>query len=166
LRRAFPWVALLLAGVALAGSATALFVAARTLGNARGARANAAALLEARRDLAEAQGGVGESHIEEAVTTAGRANAAARRVARLIERTIAALEPAVPLARTLTGYSTAASGDVTFARRQTLIAARLLGAIAGYQKDAGRYALVTNRALERILEALRKTNDDFPGRSR
>jgi hypothetical protein len=38
-----------------------------------------------------------------------------------------------------------------------------LGAIAGYQRAASRNAAVTNRALRRILHALRKTNEEFEG---
>ncbi len=48
------------------------------------------------------------------------------------------------------------------ARRQTGVAARVLEALAGYQHHAGEQAEVTNRALARILKALRETNRDLP----
>jgi hypothetical protein len=53
-------------------------------------------------------------------------------------------------------------GYAAAARAQTAVAARMLGAISGYQRNALRFASQTNESLKKLLRELRRTNESFP----
>lgn len=148
----------LLAVVALG----AVVVAFRSKSQAQESLQSALRLREARIDVAEAQKALGESDIGDAVVAGREANEVALRVGDQTDRIAALLEPMQDSAeRSVTEGRKGIRGAVA-ARRQTHVAAQVLEALAGYQRAATDNALVTNRALRRILEALRETNEDAP----
>ncbi|MGH2734156.1 MAG: hypothetical protein ACRDKZ_01140, partial [Actinomycetota bacterium] len=118
-------------------------------------------LYAARLEVAQAQKALGGSDLDDAVDAAGDANRIARRVGRLTRRIVATLVPAGRTARSTVGLARRGTQVVVATRRQSAIATGSLGAISGYQRAASRSNKVTNRALQRILVALRRTNEEF-----
>ena len=147
---------LALAGIGVAG------VGAVSRSSAVEARDGAFRLYVARLEVAKAQERLGESDIEEAEESATRANAIAVRVGDVVERIVKLLDPTVETARDTIASARGGARGATITKRQTEVAARLLGALSGYQTDASHFASLTNGALQRILRALRRTNEDFP----
>ena len=145
-------------GVAMAA------IGATSLGSASGARHSAKALYEARLQVAEAQEQVGGSDLEDAVQGAREANASALAVKTITARIAALLHATRDDAEVIGRSSQRGVSTVVATRQQTEAAARALAAISAYQRSATKSAITTNRALRRILHALRETNESFPGR--
>ncbi len=120
-------------------------------------------LYEARLRVAEAQDALGETDIEDALAGARSANEAAERVHAVTKNIAASLEPTTSTARVIARAAARGLRGARFARRQTELASQLLAAISSYQSAARGYSIATNRALEDILDALRRTNENFPG---
>jgi ABC-type transporter Mla subunit MlaD len=140
-----------------------VFVSAGTKVQASGTLDGARRLYAARLDVAAAEEALGGSDLEDALKSAKEANATAARV-RSVTTEIADLLASAEQAATATSEtSEEAVRTVSLTRRQTSATADLLALIAGYQTSATRFADDTNRALQRILRALRKTNESFPG---
>lgn len=140
----------------------AVAIAFQSKGQAQDSLESALRLRQARIDVAEAQEALGGSDIDDAVASGEEANAVALRVGERTERIAALLEPMQDsAARSVSEGRRGIRGAVT-ARRQTEIAADVLAALAAYQRAAGENASITNKALRRILIALRETNEDSP----
>jgi hypothetical protein len=150
------------AALAIAGVGM-LFVAVRMRLDANSSLEGTRRLQSARLHVARAQEQLGDSDIEDALARAKKANAAAERVGVLTEKVLALLRPTAVRARSITTEARRGTRNAVTARRRAEVTSRILGAIAGYQRAAGSYANITNRALHRILIALRKTNRSFPG---
>ena len=147
--------------LALIGIA-AVAVAFRSKAQAQDSLESALQLREARIDVAEAQEALGGSDIDDAVASGEEANAVALRVGERTERIAALLEPMERSAARSVSESRRGIRGAVAARRQTEIAADVLAALAAYQRAASDNASITNRALRRILVALRETNEDSP----
>ncbi|HYN36383.1 MAG TPA: hypothetical protein VEV82_05355, partial [Actinomycetota bacterium] len=91
-----------------------------------------------------------------------RANAVALKVGQQIDRIAKLLGPLQASATRSTAQGRKGIRGAVAARRQTRVAADVLEALAGYQRKASENAVKTNRALRRILVALKKTNRNFP----
>ena len=164
MRRVLPIVALTLALVLLAAAGTAL--AAAWISERQAARSadDALALRAAQVEVARTQRSVGGSDIEGAIASIRRANAIAVGIDRLTSHILGLLDPT---ARSVAGtISLARRGarNAAQSRRLTQTVSGALAAIAAYQQSGSSYGRVTNRALRRILRALRRTNRSFPGR--
>jgi hypothetical protein len=154
---------LIAAGLFLAVSAVTLVVAVQAKTQAHSTLDQAHRLYEARLQVAQAQKDLGNSDLDTAVDSAGKANATAERV-KAITTEIADLLGAADIAAAATSKTSRASvKNVALTRKQTVATSNVLAAIAGYQRVATRFATETNRALVRILRAVRKTNESFPG---
>ena len=160
-KRAPPWLGIAGAALACLAGLAMLGVGAMTFKNAADARSSAATLYEARLQVTKTQNQMGESNLEEAVKGAQTANATAVRVRGITER-IARLLHATRLDAAAIGASSRrGAATVVATRRQTDTAARALAAISAYQRSASISTARTNRALIRILRALRETNEEF-----
>lgn len=148
----------LLALTTLAAAAVSFRLSAQASGTMLGQMR----LLEARRDVAEAEAALGGADIEDALEGANQANEAARRVGRVTSRIVRLLQPASITADRIAASAEDGLRGARFAGRQSEIAARLLDAISDYQSAAATASETTNRALRRILAALRRTNENFP----
>ncbi len=144
----------------VAGAAVAVSVQSKS--QAHGSLEQALRLYRARVEVAEAQRALGSSDLGDAVASGRKANAIAlqvgvntRRIARLLTPLGASARRSVNLGRR--GVRSAAT-----TRAQTVLAARVLAAISGYQRNAVRFASDTNVSLRRLLRELRKTNESFP----
>lgn len=159
--RALPWLGLVAAALAgLAG--LALFgVGAMTFTNAADARRSAATLYEARLQVTRTQNQMGESNLDDAVTGAETANASAARVQQITERIADLLHSTRRDAAAIGASSRRGAASVAATRQQSEAAARALAAISAYQRSATASTTKTNRALVRILRALRETNEEF-----
>ena len=163
-RRAASWVGIALAGLVTIGSIGTLTLALGTHADATASLERARRLEDAQEAVARAEAQLGESDLQTAVATAERANATALEVKSLIERMVRLLAPTRETAGSIVASARSGTSNVVYAHRQTELAAQLLGAIAGYQGSATESARKSNRALERILAALRETNRSFEGR--
>ncbi len=143
--------------------AAALVVSADAYRTGSGARRGAQRLHDSRVEVARAQERVGGSNLDEALASARAANSAAEKVGRITARVARLLQTTRVTAAAITAASRRGSRSVVFTRRQSEAAARSLFAISRYQTIASRSATVSNRALQRILRALRQTNENFPG---
>ena len=164
MKRIAPLAALAGAAALAALTLALFFVAAGTYRNADSARDGARTLFETRVRVAEAQERIGDSDLGHAIATAGRANKAAEKVGAITARVARLLETTRVAARTITDTSRSGVQTVAFTRRQTASVTLALRAISRYQANASGSARVSNRALARILRALRQTNEEFPGR--
>jgi signal transduction histidine kinase len=141
-----------------------VIVATGSLLNANGARNSAARLYEARQQVARTQEQVGGSNLHDAVAAARNANGSAERVQTITERIAALMDATRRQAASIGSTSRRGVRTVVLTRRQAQAAADALAAISSYQRSASRSAAISNRALRRILRALRRTNNGFPGR--
>jgi hypothetical protein len=140
----------------------AVAVAFQSKGQAQDSLESALRLRQARIDVAEAQEALGGSDIDDAVASGEEANAVALRVGERTDRIAALLEPMQDSAARSVSEGRRGIRGAVAARRQTEIAADVLAALAAYQRAAGENASITNKALRRILIALRETNEDSP----
>lgn len=141
---------------------TMLLVAVGAKQQASEARERAESLRQARVEVALAERRLGGSDIGDALASARAANATAVRVGVVVERIAASLGPTAQTSVDALRAARLGIRNAAVARRQTDVASGILGAIAGYQSSASRYSVITNRALVKILRALRKTNEEFP----
>jgi hypothetical protein len=149
--------------VAVSGVAT-FAVGVRSEETARGALESALELRRARLGLAASQKEMGRSDLSGAIAGAEKANASAERVALLTDHIARMVTEAETIIGDINGSSRGSATALGSTAKQTDVVADILGAISGYQGAATRSADVTNEALERILAALRATNENFPGR--
>jgi hypothetical protein len=156
------WAALVLGSVLLVASFGALAIATQSKSQAHSSLQDATRLYQARLDVARAQKALGGSDIGDAVRSANDANETALRVGALTKRVIRLLQPLTNSTEEAVKQGRRGIRSSVVARRQTKVAAQILGAIAGYQKAAVDNSDLTNKALRRILVALRETNESFP----
>lgn len=154
---------LVLATLLALGSVAIAVVSATTKAQALSTLESAHRLYDARLGVMEAQEELGESDLDDAVESAGRANATAERVKAITTDIADLLFSAETAAKATSSTSKRAVENVTLTRRQTAATSDVLAVIAGYQRAASGFADNTNAALKRILRALRKTNRSFPG---
>ena len=162
MNRILSWAIIALCGVLALGSVVALVASYQVRSESRSALLAQVTLYSARLHVETAQAALGDTDIKDALIGARKANQAAARVALVTRRIVRLLRPMTRTADVIAVSARSGLRGARFARRQTEVAAQLLGAISGYQSAAGRYAQSTNRALERILEALRRTNGSLP----
>jgi conjugal transfer/entry exclusion protein len=143
-------------------AAGAVVVASGTEHDAGKALEGSTKLYRARLDVARAEEELGTSDFAKAIATANEANASAVKVGAVTKRIVQLLDGTRSAADDITAATERGANTVEFTRRQTALAAGILEAISGYQSSATRYASVSNKALERILRALRATNRSFP----
>lgn len=160
-RRSLPWVGALLS-ISLGGTMLAIGLSSKI--DAGRTLARAERLHQAQLDVAEAEAALGNSDLSDAVESARRANATAVEVGRVTQQMADQLVKTRSTVEAMLAASERGAGSAVFARRQTEVASDILATIAGYQGAAERYSGITNRALERVLRALRKTNESFPDR--
>lgn len=161
--RFVPWLGVGVAGLMLLATSGMLLVAIGAKGDASTALANSERLYEARLDVARAEKALGGGDLGDAGEAARDANQTALRVGEVTERIVRQLSKVRASVDRITAVAEEGSQSAVFARRQTDVAADLLGSIRGYQTAAARLARVTNEALERVLAALKRTNRNFPG---
>jgi hypothetical protein len=157
-----PWAGLVLAALVAVASFGALVVATRSKSQAHSSLEDAIRLREARLDVARAERALGGSDIGDAVRSGRKANAVALRVGTLTDRIVDLLAPLSDSTKEAVEQGRRGIRNSVVARRQTEVAAEILGAIAGYQHAAVTDADETNAALRRILSALRETNESIP----
>jgi hypothetical protein len=160
--RGWSWLGLALASVLVIASFGALAVATQSKSQAHSSLQDAIRLHEARVDVAKAQRALGSSDIGDAVRSARDANAIALRVGLLTKKILSLLQPLSADTETAVTQGRRGMRNTVVARRQTRVAAAILGAISGYQKSSAEDARVTNKALRRVLAALRDINESFP----
>ena len=163
MRRALPWLGLAGAALACVIGVALLGVGATTFKSAADARRSAATLYEARLQVTKTQEQMGESDLMSAVEGARSANATAGKVRNITQQIAALLHETRIDAAAIGRSSRRGAATVVATRRQTEAAARALGAISAYQRSASSSAARSNRALVRILRALRETNEEFRG---
>lgn len=161
--RLLPWLGVGVAALLLLATSGMLFVAIGAKGDASDALANSERLYEARLDVARAEAALGGGDLGDANEAASSANQTALRVGEVTERIVRQLSKLRSSVDRITLVAKEGSQSAVFARRQTDVAADLLGSIRGYQTAAARLARVTNEALARVLAALERTNRNFPG---
>ena len=162
--RALPWLGLTAAALACAAGIAMLGIGATTFKGAADARRSAATLYEARLQVTETQQQMGESDLQSALEGARSANATATEVQDITERIADLLHETRRDAAAIGRSSRRGAATVVATRRQTDAAAQALTAISAYQRSASDSTASTNRALVRILRALRETNEEFRGR--
>ena len=162
MRTASRWVALFVCALLAVASFGALAVATRSKSQAHSSLEDAIRLRQARIHVAEAQRALGGSDIGDAVRSANEANEIALRVGSLTKRVVTLLAPLSGTTKEAVEQGRRGVRNSVVAKRQTKVAADILGAIAGYQRSAVENADLTNKALRRILRALRETNESFP----
>ena len=160
------WIGVVLAGFALAGSLGMFAVSMQTRSDANASLDGARRLHAARLQVAEAQKELGSSDLSDAVRSARSANAIAIEVGEATSKIVALLENTDDAAANIARAARRGTQGAVFTRRQSEIVGDALGAIAGYQSAASTFSKDTNRSLQRILVALRKTNEEFPGGAR
>ena len=160
------WIGVVLAGLALAGSLGMFVVSMQTRSDAKASLEGARQLYAARLQVAEAQKELGNSDLSDAVQSARSANAIAIEVGEATSKIVALLEDTDDAAANIAQAARRGTQGAVFTRRQSEIVGDALGAIAGYQNAASAFSKDTNRSLRRILVALRKTNEEFPGGAR
>jgi predicted ATPase len=160
--RWWKWIGLALASLLAVAAFGALAVATQSKSQAHSSLEDAIRLREARLDVAKAQKALGGSNIQDAARSGQKANAVALRVGALTERIVTLLRPLSGSTKEAVDQGRRGIRNSVVARKQTETAAGILGAIAGYQSAAVDDAALTNRALRRILTALRETNESIP----
>lgn len=158
-----PWLAVVGSALVCVASLGALVAAGRSASSAADALGGGLRLYEARLSVADAQRQLGDSSVDDAIRGARRANATAEKLAVVIDRMADRLSETQSIAGSTSAATRRGVGDAGVIARQTMIAARLLAALNEHQTASTRYAAVNNRALRRILAALRETNESFPG---
>ncbi|MDQ3956052.1 MAG: hypothetical protein M3285_10955 [Actinomycetota bacterium] len=160
--RRWAWAMLGIAVLAAVGGGVSVAVAIQSRSQAAGSLEQALRLHRARVQVAEAQKALGSGDLSDAVVSGEKANEIAlqvgkntRAIAKLLRPLGGSARRSVVLGRRGTGYAAAT-------RAQTAVAARMLGAISGYQRNAVRFASETNDALSKVLRELRRTNESFP----
>jgi hypothetical protein len=161
-KRWWKWIGLAVASVLMVAAFGALVVATQSKSRAQSSLVDAIRLREARLDVARAQKALGGSNIKDAGRSGRRANAVALRVGVLTERIVDLLTPLSGSTKEAVNQGRRGIRNSVVARKETKTAAAILGAIAGYQRAAVDDADLTNRALRRILAALRETNESIP----
>ena len=163
-KRPLLWRVAPIVGAALVAllALTAVVVAFRSKTQAHSSLQSAISLREARRDVAEAQSALDSSDIDDAIRSARKANSIAVRVGVQADKIARLLEPLRATVAESTAEGRRGIAQAASARRRTEVAAEVLEALAGYQRSATENATVTNRALVRILAALRETNEGLP----
>jgi hypothetical protein len=161
-KRWWRWIGLFLASVLTVASFGALVIATQSKSQAHSSLEDAIRLRQARLHVARAQRALGGSDIGDAVVAGRKANAIALRVGSLTERIVDLLRPLRGSTEEAVEQGRRGIRNAVVAREQTRVAAEILGAIAGYQRSAVADADLTNRALRRILAALRETNESIP----
>ncbi len=161
MKRSLPWLGLAGAALACLIGVAMMGVGAMTFKNAGDARRSAATLYEARLQVTKTQNQMGESDLDEAVAGANTANKSAERVRQITERIADLLHVTRQDAAAIGASSRRGAATVLATRRQSDTAAQALAAIAAYQRSATTSTAKTNRALVRILRALRETNEEF-----
>ena len=156
------WAVVGLCAVLALGSGVAVVASYQVRSQARTTLEGQVRLYSARQHVARAQEALGDADIKDALIGATEANEAAERVSLVTRRIVKLLRPATRTADVIAASARTGLRGARFARRQTEVAAQVLGAISGYQSAARGYSRSTNRALRRILEALQRTNDTFP----
>jgi hypothetical protein len=119
-------------------------------------------LHRARVQVAEAQKALGSADLSDAVASGEKANAIALQVGKNTRSIAKLLRPLGNSARRSVLLGRRGIGYAAAARAQTAVAARMLGAISGYQRNALRFASQTNGSLKMLLRELRRTNESFP----
>lgn len=160
--RLLPWLGVIGAGLILVASVGLLVAALGARADAQRSLENARRLHAARIDVARAQEELGGTDLSDANESAQRANRIALRVGHVTRRIVTQLTRVQETIGEINATARRGTRNTVFARRQTDVASDLLGAIGGYQEAAARLSRMTNRALERILAALRETNEQFP----
>jgi hypothetical protein len=155
-------VPVVLAAFALAGTVAMFAVALQTRSQAGESLDGARALHAARLDVAEAQEALGEGDLSDAVASARSANEVALEVGKATSKIVDLLETTDDAAAEIARAARRGARGAVFTRRQSEIVGDALGAIAGYQSAASGSSEETNRALRRILIALRRTNEEVP----
>jgi hypothetical protein len=166
MRSVFAWIATGLAGLVALGSVAAFVASADAAARAETALEGGERLLVARRDVADAERLLGDSNLDDALRSARSANATAVRVGRITDRIARLLESTDAAASGVARSSRRGVSSTASARRQTETAERVLSAIAAYQGNATTFASTNLSALRRVLRALRRTNESFPGMPR
>jgi hypothetical protein len=161
-KKTLGWVGAVAAGLLATASIAMAFVSSDVERTARASLEGARELLAARVAVAEAEKALGGSDIGSAIASAREANARAEDVGSITADIVASLRPTGRTAKAITESSKRSAENVGFTRRQAAAANDLVGAVAGYQHAAARLADRTNDALQRILQALRRTNRSFP----
>jgi hypothetical protein len=161
-KRWWKWIGLAVASVLTVAAFGALAVATQSKSQAHSSLIDAIRLREARLDVARAQKALGGSNIEDAARSGRKANAVALRVGTLTERIVNLLTPLSGSTKEAVTQGRRGIRNSVVARKETKAAAAILGAISGYQRAAVDDAGLTNRALRRILAALRETNESIP----
>lgn len=156
------WAVIGMCAVVALGSGLAVVASYQVRTQARTALEGQVRLFSAREHVALAQEALGDADIEDALIGATQANEAAERVSLVTRRIVKLLRPTTRTAGVIAASARTALRGARFARRQTEVAAQVLGAISGYQSAARDYSSSTNRALRRIIAALRETNATFP----
>lgn len=156
------WAVVALCAVLALGSVVAVVASYQVRSQARTTLEGQVRLYSARQHVARAQEALGDADIKDALIGATGANEAAERVSLVTRRIVKLLRPTTRTADVIAASARTGLRGARFARRQTEVAAQVLGAISGYQSAARDYSNSTNRALRRILAALRETNATFP----
>jgi len=160
------WIGVGLAALVLVGSVGMFAVALGARSDANETLGGALRLHNAQLDVAEAERALGNSDLGEAVRAARSANRVALEVGRATSKIVTLLRDTDDAAGAIAASARRGTRGAVFTRRQTEIVGDALGAIAGYQRAASRFSSDTNRSLRRILAALRRTNEEFPGGAR
>ena len=155
------WAGPLLAGILAVTSVVVMTASIESARDARSAFQGAQRLYAGRLEVARAEEQLGTADAGDAAEGARRANAVALRVKARIGALADVLLETAGIARELTSATERGSRSAAFARRQTTVAADALAAIAAYQQAATRYSKSNNNSLRRILNALRRTNEQF-----
>lgn len=163
MRRALSWISVAVSGALTLGFGAGLGVAVLERDAAEGALRDSLRARAAEVAVVKAQGRLTGTDVGEALTSIRQANQAAGRVAALTRSLAASLEATVGETTGAVEASREGAGRTTAALRETEAVSGLLAAIAGYQASASDSADETNRALRRILRALRETNRELSG---
>lgn len=163
MRRVLSWISVMVSGAVTLGFGAGLGVAVLERDAAEGALHDSLRARAAEVSVVKAQGRLTGTDVGEALTAIRQANQAAGRVATLTRSLAASLEATVGETTGAVEASREGAGRTTAALRETEAVAELLAAIAGYQASASSSADETNKALRRILRALRETNRELSG---
>lgn len=159
--RTLRWTGALLAGLLAVASIVVMTASIESATDARRALEGAERLYAGRLAVARAEEQLGSADASDAAEGARRANAVALRVKARIGALADGILETAESARVLTSATEEGTRSAEFARRQTTVVADALAAIAAYQRAATRYSADNNVSLRRILDALRKTNEQF-----
>jgi hypothetical protein len=154
--------ALVLSAVLCVAGIGSFFMAAGTLLQANDALEGAENIRASQLRLVEAQKALGGSNLEEALTGAEAANAAAEDVRTTTEKIIPLLRAAERGSGSVTSVSRETGRRVASLEIRAALATKLLRALAGEQDSSAEAGVITNGFLRRVLRALKETNQSFP----